>query len=67
MGRATLVELLHIAAGLAAAAALTSAVVWAYPLGRVAIWCCGAAAMVAVAVMGLAPLNRARAADRQRQ
>jgi hypothetical protein len=66
MGRATLVELLHMLAGLAAAAALTVAVAWAYPLGSDVIWACGAAAMVATVVMGLGPLRRAHAADRQR-
>ena len=65
MGRATLVELLHIVAGLAAAAALTGAVAWAYPLGAEVIWWCGAAAMMATMVMGLGPLRRAHAADRR--
>ena len=65
MGRATLVELLHMAAGLMAAAALTTAVAWAYPLGRVVIGWCGAAAMVATVLMGLGPLRRAIAADRR--
>jgi len=67
MGRATLVEVLHIAAGLAAAAALTYAAAWAYPLGREVIWWCGAGAMVATVVMGLGPLRRAHAADRGRR
>jgi len=61
-----MVELLHILAGLAAAAALTAAVAWAYPLGSDVIWWCGAAAMVATVVMGLGPLRRAHAADRRR-
>lgn len=67
MGRATLVELFHILLGLAAAAALTAAVAWAYPLGREVVWWCGAAAMLATVVMGLTPLKRARAMDRRRQ
>lgn len=67
MGRATLVELFHVAVGLAAAAALTAAVAWAYPLGRQVIWWCGAAAMLVTAVMGIGPLKRARQADRRRR
>lgn len=66
MGRATLVELLHIAAGLVAAALLTWAVAWAYPLGRTVIWWCGGLAMVATAMMGIAPLRRARRIDRRK-
>lgn len=62
-----MVELLHMVAGLAAAAALTSAVAWAYPLGREVIWWCGAAAMGATILMGLGPLSRALAADRRRR
>lgn len=67
MGRATLVELLHMVAGLAAAAVLTATVAWAYPLGRVVIWWCGAGAMAATIAMGLGPLSRALAADRRRR
>ena len=66
MGRATLVELLHVVAGLMAAAALTAAAAWAYPLGAEVIWWCGAAAMVATVGMGLGPLRRAFLADRRR-
>ncbi|WP_374943352.1 hypothetical protein [Sphingomonas sp.] len=62
----TLVELLHILAGLAAAAALTSAVAWSYPLGATTAWWCGGAAMVATVVMGVGPLRRAWMQDRPR-
>lgn len=62
----TLVELLHILAGLAAAAALTGAVAWAYPLGARVAWWCGAAAMAATVAMGIRPLRRAWAQDRGR-
>ncbi|HEX8484154.1 hypothetical protein [Sphingomonas sp.] len=60
----TLVELLHILAGLAAAAALTSAIAWSYPLGAHVAWWCGGAAMVATALMGVRPLRRAWMQDR---
>jgi uncharacterized membrane protein len=66
MGRATLIELLHVVAGLAVAAAMTAAAAWAYPLGAEVIWWCGAAAMAATVTMGLGPLRRALAADRRR-
>ena len=62
----TVVELLHIAAGLLAAVAMTWAAAWAYPLGRETIWWWGAAAMVATVLMGIGPLRRARAIDRRR-
>ncbi|AXJ94594.1 MULTISPECIES: hypothetical protein [unclassified Sphingomonas] len=62
----TLVELLHILAGLMAAAFITAAAAWAYPLGREVIWWCGAGAMAVTLVMGIKPLRRARAVDRKR-
>lgn len=62
----TTVELLHIAAGLIAAAAMTYAAAWAYPLGFEVIWWCGIGAMVATVLMGIGPLRRARAIDRRR-
>ncbi|MCP3734881.1 hypothetical protein M9979_08360 [Sphingomonas sp. RP10(2022)] len=62
----TAVETLHIVAGLVVAAAMTWAAAWAYPLGRDVIWWCGAGAMVATVLMGVGPLRRARAHDRQR-
>jgi hypothetical protein len=62
----TTVELLHIVAGLVAAAAMTWAAAWSYPLGYEVIWWCGAAAMLATVLMGVGPLRRARAIDRRR-
>jgi hypothetical protein len=64
--RRTAVETLHILAGLAAAAALTEAVAWSYPLGAATARWCGGAAMVATVLMGVGPLRRAWAADRRR-
>ena len=64
--RGTLIELLHILGGLAAAAALTKAIAWSYPLGAEVAWWCGGAAMVATVLMGLGPLRRAWAADKTR-
>ena len=62
--RRTLIELLHILTGLAAAAALTTAIAWSYPLGARTAWWCGAAAMVATVLMGVGPLRRAWAVDK---
>lgn len=61
----TLIELLHIAAGLAGAVVLTALCAWAYPHGRAVIWACGAGAMVAVVLMGVVPLRRALRMDRR--
>ena len=60
------VELLHIAVGLAAAAVLTAAAGWSYPMGREVIWWCGMGAMAATVLMGIGPLRRAWRADRER-
>ena len=64
MGRRTLTELFFIVAGLCVAAAMTAAAGWAYPMGRVPIRWCGAAAMLATVVMGLGPLMQAIKKDR---
>ncbi len=60
----TMIEILHILAGLAVAVAITWAAAWSYPLGWDVIWWCGAAAMVATVLMGLRPLRRAQRHDR---
>jgi hypothetical protein len=62
--RRTLIELLHIAAGLAAAAALTKAIAWSYPLGAHVAWWCGGTAMVATLAMSASQLRRAWVLDR---
>ena len=64
MGRRTLVELLHVAAGLAAAVWLTSRFARSYPLGREVIWWCGTGAMLATLAMAVRPVRRALAEDR---
>lgn len=64
MPRRTLIELLHIAAGLVATALITKLAAWSYPLGGETIeiigWCCAGIVMV----MGLEPLRTAWARDR---
>lgn len=64
MGRHTLVELLHIAAGLVATVAITWASAWSYPLGRNDIWLVGSVAFVIVLMMGARPVREALAKDR---
>ena len=64
MGRQVLTELFHLGLGLLAALAMTAAAAWSYPLGRNVIWGCGIFAMVATALMGIGPLRRAAARDR---
>ncbi len=63
MPRRTLVEALHVVAGLAAAVAITWAAAWSYPLGWDVIWWCGAGAMAATILMGIGPLRRALTED----
>lgn len=62
----SLVELLHIAAGVMATALVVAIAAWAYPLGRDAIHNVGWVAGVAVVLLGIKPLTRAWALDRKR-
>ena len=71
---ATTIEILPLLVGLMAAAAITGAAAWSYPLGQDVIWWCGSAAMVATVAMGIRPLRRAwtrehasRGTDRREQ
>jgi hypothetical protein len=65
MGRRTVIELLHVAAGLLAAAAIAAAAAWAYRPGAEVIWWCGGAAQLVTILLGIGPLRRAWAADRR--
>ncbi len=60
-----LIELLHILAGIFAAILIASLAAWSYPLAKQDIWWVAYAAMVALVVMGIGPIRRARAVDRQ--
>lgn len=64
MGRNTLTEVLHIAAGLALTALIFKGAAWAYPLGRDTIYVVGWLTALAVVLMGIGPLRRALSADR---
>jgi hypothetical protein len=59
-----LIEVLHIVVGLFAAMLIAALAAWSYPLARQDIWWVAYAAMLAVAVMGIAPIRRAYAADK---
>ena len=64
--RRTIVELLHIAIGLAATALIVAASAWAYPLARWEIEMTGLACAVIVVLLGIGPVRRAWADDRGR-
>jgi len=59
-----LIEVLHIAAGLIAAALIALAAAWSYPRATDDIWLVAYACMVAVVLMGVGPVRRAYLADK---
>lgn len=59
----TLVEILHIVAGLAATVLIVELSAWGYPLGARVIWFIGGIAALVVLAMGVGPVRRAWAAD----
>jgi hypothetical protein len=61
-----LIEVLHIAAGLIAAALLAAAAAWSYPLARADIWLVAYVGMATVVLMGIGPIRRAFEIDRER-
>ncbi len=64
IGKRSATELLACAAGLAAALAIGSLSVWAYPLARDNIWLVTWASMVVVVTLNAGQIRRAMAADR---
>ena len=66
MPKQTLIELLHILAGLLATALIVQIAAWAYPLARDTITMVGWVAAAAVAGMGIPPLRKAWAIDHRR-
>lgn len=66
MGRRTLIELLHLAAGLGATAAVFAAGAWSYPVGARTVWAVGWVTMGAVLAMSVGPLRNAWLADHGR-
>lgn len=59
-----LLEVIHIAIGIAAAALVGAAAIWAYPRAYDDIWLVIYGLMAAVVLMGIGPLRRAYARDR---
>ncbi len=59
-----LVELLHLAAGVVAVAAMFGAAAWAYPQGYATIWNIGFITMAAIAGMSVPHFRAAMFADR---
>lgn len=64
MGPKTLIELLHIVAGLLAALVIGSLSAWSYPRATQDVWTVTYACMAVSALMGIGPVRRALAADR---
>ncbi|UZK67575.1 hypothetical protein [Sphingomonas sp. M1-B02] len=61
-----LIEVIHIAVGLAVAMLIAWCAAWSYPLARSDIWLVAYIAMAAVVLMGIGPLRRAYALDREK-
>lgn len=61
-----LIEVIHIAIGLAAAWLIGWAAAWSYPRATDDIWLVAYGCMVAVVLMGIGPVRRAHAIDRRR-
>jgi heme A synthase len=66
IGRRTLIELLHIAAGVIASAVIAWGAVWSLPHAAGTIWAVMGGVMVVVVFMGIRPLRMAWRADRRR-
>ena len=67
MGRATLVELLHLVTGLVLTAAIFRTAAWAYPPGRDSLEPIGWLTMAAVFVMSVPEVRKAWIADRTKK
>lgn len=64
IGRKTLIELAHIAAGIALALGMAWAMAWAVPLAKLDIWAVDIVSIVIILIMGVQPVREAMAADR---
>ncbi|MDP5278892.1 hypothetical protein Q9Q95_08155 [Sphingomonas sp. DG1-23] len=61
-----LIEVVHIAIGLLAAALIATAAAWSYPRATQDIWLVTFVAMALVVLMGIGPIRRALTIDRAR-
>ncbi len=64
IGRKTLIELAHIAAGIALALGMAWAMAWAVPLAKLDIWAVDIVSIVIILIMGVQPVREAMAADK---
>lgn len=60
-----LIEALHVAAGVSVALLIASLCAWAYPLARDDVWLVTAVAILCIVLMGVGPMMRAAAAERE--
>lgn len=64
IGRRTVIELLHIAAGVVLALVMAWAMAWAVPLAKLDIWAVDIVSIVIILIMGVQPVREAMAADK---
>ena len=64
IGRKTLIELAHIAAGIVLALAMAWGMAWAVPLAKLDIWAVDIVSIVIILIMGVQPVREAMAADK---
>lgn len=63
IGQRTVIELLHVAVGIAAALLIGKLSAWSYPLAERDIWLVTSAAILVTAILGVGPIRRALAED----
>ncbi|MBX9859584.1 MAG: hypothetical protein K2Y20_08355 [Sphingomonas sp.] len=64
IGRKTLIELAHIAAGIVLALVMAWGMAWAVPLAKIDIWAVDIVSIVIILIMGVQPVREAMAADK---
>ncbi len=64
VGRKTLIELAHIAAGIVLALVMAWGMAWAVPLAKLDIWAVDIVSIVIILIMGVQPVREAMAADK---
>ena len=64
IGRKTLIEFVHIAAGIGLALVMAWAMAWAVPLAKLDIWAVDLVSIVVILIMGVQPVREAMAADK---
>lgn len=64
IGRKTLIEVAHIAAGIALALVMAWGMAWAVPLAKLDIWAVDIVSIVIILIMGVQPVREAMAADK---